>query len=297
MQKENEGLVEEVYDIVRRSGCEVDMILYPRESRSIDVIARSKSESLFIKAVYNVNKLDRSETMDLKKIKRAYRAPVIVVSVRHYGADLEDDVIHVRHGIKVVTPKTLEKYVLKRERPIVACIRGNYVLKLNPHKFREKRELHGYTRGMLAEMLGVSRKAIYMYESGDMFISLDRGVELASILGEDIFEELDLQSKDLEDKQIEGEEDRSVPRDDIEKAIFKVATNYGHIFLNFSRIPIDIALKGRVVLSIVKESMKNGASSEKVEYAEKIVNVVNTPILLVRTPGEVRELKKILERH
>lgn len=295
MEKDSENLVEEIYSIARRSGHEANLILYPKDSRSVDIVMRTNGDSLFIKAVYDASELNRSEKIDLKKVKKAYTASTAVVSIKDRGVDLEDDVIHIRHGIKVVTPKTLEKYILKGEKPMVACIRGNYVLKLNPRKFKEKREMYGYTRGVLAEMLGVTRKAIYMYESGDMFISVDRGVELASLLGEDIFDEFDLRSEDLENKREEGESG-SIPRDNIERAIFKVATHYGHTFVNFSRIPIDIVVKGRMALSIVKEVSGEGTSREKVEYAEKIVNVVNTPILVVRTSHDLKELKRMLER-
>jgi len=48
---ETSELVEEVLKIVKKAGFKADLILYPRENRSVDVVARLGDKALIIKVV------------------------------------------------------------------------------------------------------------------------------------------------------------------------------------------------------------------------------------------------------
>ncbi|MEM0000843.1 MAG: helix-turn-helix domain-containing protein [Desulfurococcaceae archaeon] len=284
-----ESLVEEVLSIVKRAGYKADLILYPKTERSVDVVGSSKERALFIKVVHDAKEVNKSKISDLRKVKVAYGVSTVVVALEQRKIELEDDVVYIKQGSVLVTPKTLENYLLKGEKPIVACIRGNYVLKVNSQRFKEKKEELKCGRSALAGILGTSRKAIYMYEKGEMYISVDKALRLASVMGEDVFEEFDFAREDYEEEV----KDESQPRDAVEEAVFRLARDLGHAFLNFTRLPVDAAVKGNTTVSIVKGDVQD--LTEKVEYAEKIATLANTRVFLLRSYKDLRELRRLLE--
>lgn len=289
---EGSPLVEEILKTFKRASCKADTILYPRQGRSIDIAANAGDRSILIKVVEDASALSRSELSDLRKAKRAYQSPVIVVAVENQKKRLEDDVVYVRHGTAVVTPKTLENYLIKGDKPIVACIRGGYVLKVNPGKLRERRERLGCSRGLIAETLGTSKKAVYMYERGEMYISVEKGIKLASILGEDIFEEFDFIREEYDEAFIE---EKNIPRDSIEEAIYRLTLELGTIFMNFARLPVDVVIKGKLTISVVKED-STSELPEKIESAEKLASIAHTTMILVRSAKDIVHLRRALSR-
>lgn len=285
-----ESLVEEVFGILKRAGYRADLILYPEKERSIDIAASSGQKSLFLKVVRDTNDVTKHEISDLRKAKIAYSTSTVIIAVEHYKKELEDDVVYVKQGSVFVTPKTLENYLIKGEKPLVACVRGSYILKINPHKFRQRRNELQCSRGVLADMLGTSRKTIYMYERGEMYISVEKALRLASIMGEDIFEELDFTQGGFEDETVED----SIPRDSIEEAIYRLTKNLGHTFLNFTGLPVDVAIKGDATVSVIKGNSRDLV--EKVEYAEKIAMASRTAVFLVRSRRDLEGLARLLVR-
>lgn len=288
--KETEWLIEEVSNSLKRAGFISEVISYPPNQRSIDLVVSLGPENVFLKVVYNTKELTRAEIEDLTKAEKAYNVPTAVVALKENKLDLEDDVMYFKQSAKVLTPKTLEK-CLRGEKPIVASIRGNYVLKVNPWKFYHKRIQHGYSRGELARLINVSTKTIYMYEQGSMYVSLEKAIEIATVLGEDVFEEFDLHSQSTATTRIRPS---CTPRDKIEELIYSVASRYGREFLNFEKTPIDAVVKGKYVVSIVKSVY---GLKEKIENAEKIVNRVRAELVVVKDEKDVSAIKRLLSRN
>jgi Predicted transcriptional regulator len=161
-------LVEEILGIVKKADYKADLILYPKDGRSVDIVARSHSQNkaVVLKIVEDSTDLTKQEASDLRKIRLTYQTPTIIVAREQRGVLLEDDVVYVKHNNILVTPKTLENYLIRNEKPMVACIRGNYVLRINPSKFYEKREELKCSRGVLADILGISKKQYICMREG-----------------------------------------------------------------------------------------------------------------------------------
>ncbi|MEM4717373.1 MAG: helix-turn-helix domain-containing protein [Desulfurococcaceae archaeon] len=292
--RDEEALSEEIVKILKQAGFKSDIIVYPRDRRSIDVVGHLDRNTLLLKTIVDASRITKDEINDLRKTRAVYGSSTMIIAIENNNLELENDVIYYKYSNVIVTPKTLEKYLAKKEKPLVSCIRGTYVLRINPEKLREKRENAGLSKGLLADILGTSKKAVYMYEKGDIYISLDKGIKLASLLGEDIFEELDLISESI-NLQNDIEKDSS-PRDNIEEALYKLTTVLKCLFTNFAHLPIDMVIKGRNAISIVKADEKKKDTREKVEYAEKIAENVNTKLVLIRSGRDILEVKRIIMR-
>jgi putative transcriptional regulator len=285
-------LLEEVLGIIKKAQSKGDLILYPREGRSVDIVTRVQNKALLLKVTENLDELSKQEVSDLKKARVAYDAYTVIIAQRDEKGDLEDEVVYYKYDNIAVTPKTLEDYIVKGQKSLVAYIRGNYVLKINPEKLRERASESGISRGELADLLGISKKAVYMYERGEMHIVLEKGVKLASILGEDIFEEFDI----FRDTRLHGKVNvGSMPRDEVENALYRVASTMRKLCISFSRMPVDVVLRTEKPISIVKETGMD-SNREKVENAEKIAENTNTKLFIIKTPGDVIHLRKIIQR-
>ena len=285
-------LLEEVLGIIKKAQSKGDLILYPREGRSVDIVTRVQNKALLLKVTENLDELSKQEVSDLKKARVAYDAYTVIIAQRDVKGDLEDEVVYYKYDNVAVTPKTLEDYIVKGQKSLVAYIRGNYVLKINPEKLRERASESGISRGELADLLGISKKAVYMYERGEMHIVLEKGVKLASILGEDIYEEFDI----FRDTHLYGKVNvGSMPRDEVENALYRVASTMRKLCISFSRMPVDVVLRTEKPISIVKETGTDN-NREKVENAEKIAENTNTKLFIIKTPGDVIHLRRIIQR-
>jgi putative transcriptional regulator len=285
-------LLEEVLGIIKKAQSKGDLILYPREGRSVDIVTRVQNKALLLKVTENLDELSKQEVSDLKKARVAYDAYTVIIAQGDEKGDLEDEVVYYKYDNVAITPKTLEDYIVRGQKSLVAYIRGNYVLKINPEKLRERASESGISRGELADLLGISKKAVYMYERGEMHIVLEKGVKLASILGEDIFEEFDI----FRDTHLHGKVNvGSMPRDEVENALYRVASTMRKLCISFSRMPVDVVLRTEKPISIVKETGMDN-NREKVENAEKIAENTNTKLFIVKTPGDVIHLRKIIQR-
>ncbi|MEM1879749.1 MAG: helix-turn-helix domain-containing protein [Desulfurococcaceae archaeon] len=286
-QKNAEWLLEKIISTLKSVSTEIDVISYPPGQRSIDVVAALNKENLLFKVVDDLQKLNKAETEDLVKAERAFGASSVVITEHDGGTELEDDVVYFKYSTKIITPETLRSY-LRGEKPLVASIRGNYVLKINPEKFYQRRIKYKYSRGEIARLINVSTKAVYMYETGCMYISLNKAIALAKILGEDIFEGFDL-SAQISEKHVHKP---CTPRDHIEESIYSLAARLGHEFLIFEKTPIDAVIKGKEPIAVVKSTGEN--IKEKIENAEKIASRVKTELVVVKNAKDLDALRKRL---
>jgi putative transcriptional regulator len=287
-------LTEETTSVLRRAGCRVEIISYPPENRGIDIVAyRDMSKPLVIKVAEDIEEVSKEELEDLEKSGKAYSSASLLIALRRGSSELEDDVVYEKRGVVAVTVKTLEKYFARKEKPIVMYSRGGYYLRIDSKVFREKLREYGYTRSELAELLKVSKKTIYLYERGELLVPVDKGLMLAELIGEDIFEELDFanQQGTVHREKITSD----TPRDEIEEVLWELASKLNKLFLNFTRTPVDIAVKNNtMIIPITKAINTNGLLRSKIENAEKIADLVNASLIVVKSPADVKHLKNAI---
>ncbi|WP_248784132.1 helix-turn-helix domain-containing protein [Desulfurococcus mucosus] len=263
---------------------------YPHVARSIDIVACKGDTRVFMKISGDLRDLSGMEMDDLKKSGVAYNSSTLIVAERNGGRKLEDDVVYVRNGVNIVTPELLNNYLLRNNKPIVVNIKGNYLLKLSASRLHEKRKEIGLTRGELAEMLGVSRKTIYMYEKGELMISLQKGIELARVIGEDVFDEIDIFSDKIEAPALDDIREEPLLSDEIEETIWRLLNRLSNLVVKLSRTPVDIVAKGRDTITVTRlDGVEEKA--EKLENAEKIARTTGSRLVTIETKSDLKSLR------
>ncbi|MDT7887348.1 MAG: helix-turn-helix domain-containing protein [Desulfurococcales archaeon] len=186
---ELEELIRGIIGILRKHGLGVDIINYPREGRrSVDIVANGR---LIIKVSKDASEISREEIEDLKLSSKMLNSAVLIVSKSYLKEDLEPGIIMDRSDISVMDPETLDLY-LSDEKVAIYYKKGQFFVKIKGEVLHRKRIERNMSMGELAEMLGISRKAVYEYEKGAMDPSIEVAQKLIDIFGEDIVERVDI---------------------------------------------------------------------------------------------------------
>lgn len=157
---------------------------------SFDLVARRDHTLLIVKVLANVDALGEAVAHEIKLLCKFLEARPVLVGLRAGAGPLEDGVVYNRHDIPIVTPATLEQYVLEGGRPMVFAAPGGFYVHLDALALREARQRLDVSLGELAQMAGVSRRAIQMYEAG-MSASIDAAMRLEEFLQAELIRPVD----------------------------------------------------------------------------------------------------------
>ncbi len=285
------SFLDELLDILNRAGFVVETISYPEKHRAIDIVGVRGNDRILIKVVLDTKHLSTLEVNDLKKASKAYNASPIIVAEKHKKKELEPDIVVKRKGVYIVSKEFLENYIYSGEKPLVYKKQGYFLVKINPRKFRSKRLQLGYSLGELAEELGVSRKAVYDYEHGKISVSLETAIRIAEILGEDVFEPIDI-LKNREELEVPS--DKPVNR--FEKLLSNLCLNV-NAFYKLAKTPIDYILElGRESISIIYRGIDRNDFRIKVREAIRIARTIETREFIVRDEKDLYELRNFLDK-
>lgn len=165
MAANREELIKKLRDILARSGF---YLSDPHNIRSIafDFVARRDKQLLIIKALTNIDSLSNDDAEQLRVLANALGGSPLVVGLHSSAGKLEDGILYSRFGIPIMSEGTFEEHMLEGVPPFVYAAPGGLYVRLDGELIRRIRAEKNISLGMLAEVAGVSRKAIQMYESG-----------------------------------------------------------------------------------------------------------------------------------
>ncbi|KAA0002893.1 MAG: transcriptional regulator [Thermoplasmata archaeon] len=180
MKKE---LLTDVRNLLAHAGFYLSEVCILRPS-SFDFVARRDNLLLLVKVLSNIDSLNEHVAKELLFLAKYLDGIPILIGTKTSSSILEDDVVYYRHGIPIVTYKTLENY-LHGILPIICAAPGGFYASFDGEKIRKMREERGISLGHLARVAGVSRRTIRMYESGER-ASIEVAERIINFLGEDI---------------------------------------------------------------------------------------------------------------
>lgn len=182
-------LLEQVRALLARAGFAVSERCDLRPV-SFDLVARRDRSLLLLKVLTNVDALGEAVANEIKLLCRFLDARPILVGLRAGTGPLEDGVVYMRHDIPIVTPDTLTDHILQGEAPMVFAAPGGFYVHLDAQELRAARQARGVSLGVMAQIAGVSRRAIQMYEQG-MSASIEAAMRLEEFLDADLVRPMD----------------------------------------------------------------------------------------------------------
>jgi putative transcriptional regulator len=157
---------------------------------SFDVVARRDSHLLIVKVLTNIDAFDRRVAEEMKTLARFLEGVPLLVGERSGTGPLEDGVVYFHHAIRALTPTTLSDHVLQDAPPFVYAAPGGLYVNLATQMLKEIRKQRELSLGVLAEVAGVSRRTIQMYEEG-MSATVDSALRLEEFLNAHLVEPID----------------------------------------------------------------------------------------------------------
>ena len=182
-------LIDDVRSLLARAGFAVSERCDLRPV-SFDLVARRDRNLLILKVLTNVDALTEAIASEIKLLCRFLEGRPLLVGLRAGAGTLEDGVIYNRHDIPIVTPTTMAEYVLDGTPPMVFAVPGGFYVHLDHDALRQARTDRGVSLGTVAQIAGVSRRAIQMYEQG-MSASIDAAMRLEEFLQRELIRPTD----------------------------------------------------------------------------------------------------------
>lgn len=182
-------LLDEVRAVLARAGFAVSERCDLRPV-SFDLVARRDGDLLLLKVLTNVDAMTEAVAHEIKVLCRFLEARPILVGARAGTGPLEDGVVYNRHEIPIVTLATLADQVLYGATPMVFAAPGGFYVHLDHERLRHARQAADLSLGVMAQIAGVSRRAIQMYEEG-MSASIDAAMRLEEALGVELVQPAD----------------------------------------------------------------------------------------------------------
>ncbi len=277
-----------------------------------DIIARRDASLLIIKILANVDAFNKSEANVLKILGKFLEGAPLLIGARASGKKkLKRDVVYTRHGVPIMSGTTLFNFLIEGVPPIIYSAPGGFYVKLDGTKLRETREARSISLGTLADVAGVSRKAIQLYEAGVMNPAVDVAIKLEEYLDVPLTEAIDPFSQDLEIQESLFDFD---DLDEPQKNVFGQLKDIGYEIIPINKCHFDALTQDSRVLiltGVEKHSryLKNKARAmtniSKITERYSVVfidkahlsknNIEGTPIIGSKELLKIEDSEDILE--
>ena len=226
-----EEIIRLVSEILAKSGFYL-MDCTGFRSMTFDLIGRRDRELLLVKILRNVDGFNRETALEMKRIAGALEGKPLIVGLHSGAGSLEDGIVYSRFDVPIVTPSTLSDELLEGVPPFILAEPGGLYVRIDGSMLRRMREEMNLSLGALADIAGVSRRAIQMYESGMKAV-----VDVAQRL-EEFFNQpfvLPLEDWDLKDTDVREGTERWRPEFDefhgFESEVYRLLTELGYSVL------------------------------------------------------------------
>ncbi len=243
----------------------------------VQIVAKKGTTKLLIKSSENVDSERRESAEDLKSLAVAFDASPFIIGLRMQKSIIEEDTLYERFGVNVIHPKTFRDVALRKRLPSVYSKRGGRYFKIDGRILKACREKKGLSLGQLANLIGVSRKAIYEYERDQMGATIQTVERLERILGRNVVAGID-----VFDWHLEGQAPDKNPTGAVARQLHSKLKRLGCQALGFNHAPIDIHAKNVGVSFLTfEERMDEERLENKIENAIEVGRVLGSSPMLV----------------
>jgi putative transcriptional regulator len=262
-------LINAVRDALIRSGFTPSKPLNMR-SISFDIVARRDKSLLLIKILSNVDAFSKENADELKTLSEALAASPLLIGERSSSGEIEEGIVYSRFAVPIVSLKTFGDLLCENVPPFIFAAPGGLYVKLDSELLRRIREDKNISLGTLAEVAGVSRRTIQMYEAG-MGAMIDAAIRLEEYLDEPILIPIDPLSYKAE--QTESPKVDMEKCDPFTREIYKVLINMGYNIKPMQKAPFEALMVDKDILILTGLGKDETKIMEKARVVHDISNI------------------------
>jgi len=215
------------------------------KSIAFDLVARRDDELLVLKVLQNIDAFNKDDAGQMRTLADALDAKAAVIGLRSSSKKLDEGIVYSRFGIPIMSMVTLEEFLKEGVPPFVFAAPGGLYVKIDSDLLREIRTQRNISLGTLAEIAGVSRKAIQMYEDG-----MGAVIEVAMKIEEFLNEPLVMPLNPFEYMHEKGKiADAFEDHDRLHTEVFRMLETFGYSVQPTARCPFEaISSDEKIVL-------------------------------------------------
>ncbi|WEU40742.1 MAG: transcriptional regulator [Candidatus Odinarchaeum yellowstonii] len=264
METRVEELTQRTINLLKEKGY---MVCQQLENKNFcfDIAARKNDVTFLIKVLIDIDNFQEVQANDLKIISKILFTKPFIMGERTRAGLMEDGVVYQRFNIPAINLRTLH-HILKRNLwPLVYAKRGGFYVKLNFSALKQLREERQLSLKDIADLLGVSRKAVYEYERGSMDSTLETASKLEEAFGIPLALPIDIINWELGELPVFKKVFKSELQLIVESALNRLGLNTFQIHT----APFDILASYEIfkLLTSLEKSL-----SEKNEHAIQILS-------------------------
>jgi putative transcriptional regulator len=181
---QRDELIRSVRELLLRTGFIASLPLKLR-SIAFDIVARRDQSLLLVKVLTNIDAFSKENAEELKVLAEALGGSILLVGERSGSGDLEQGIVYSRFDIPIIALATMRDLLMDDEPPFIFAAPGGLYVRMDSELLHHLREERSVSLGTLAEVAGVSRRTIQMYEAG-MGAMIDAALRLEEYLGKQI---------------------------------------------------------------------------------------------------------------
>ena len=269
-------LLSEVRKLLSEAGFYVSEPLKLR-GISFDLVARRDRDLMILKILQNIDSLTRGDAEQLKALAEALNGRTAVIGNRSSSGNLEEGIIYSRFCIPILSFPSLVEFLKEGVPPFIFAAPGGLYVKIDSDLLRQLRKERNISLGTLAEIAGVSRKAIQMYEEG-MGAVIEVAVKIEEFLNAPIVLPLDpfACSADSE-TPLEAPEVLNL----LNAEIFCILKNIGYDVQPIARCPFEAITSDAKILMLTGIERYGPMLERKAQAVTNISRVVEKVAVMV----------------
>ena len=272
-----EDLINTTRAILAKAGYDISAPLSLR-SVCFDVVARRGKDLLIIKVLSNVDAFSRDNADEMKILADSLNASPILIGERSSSGELEAGIVYSRFNIPILSNDTLADHLLEEVPPFIFAAPGGLYVRLNNELLKSIREIRGISLGTLAEVAGVSRRTIQMYESG-MGAMIDAAMRLEEYLDVPIIEPVDPFEYKTEnrvgDYEIKGADRRT------NSIILDHLLDIGYSVTPVTKSPFEALSRDKDMIIVTSLDNDRDSVKRKALVASDISRISGTPSVII----------------
>lgn len=300
-------LLKEIHKLLQNSGFATSD---PKDlvHAGFDIVARKEQLILIVKVAANASSLTRQAVAGMTTLARAVNGSPLIIAMKNGSEPIEDGVMYTRAGIPLLSPQSFYDLVIEGVPPLVYAASGGYYVSIDSEVIRKARE-EGKSLGELAEMAGVSRRTIRMYEDGmgaklEVAIRLEEKMDAELIIAADPLANVPDRPDDVNDEHsLEGmARDIFLKLHEIGYSVelakrcpFDAVTQDKNtiLFTGIGQKDSDLARRARVISNLSKILEKHSVIF--VDKRGSKMNIGGTPIIGCEELNKARDKRKIMD--
>jgi putative transcriptional regulator len=268
-------LLEDVRQILAKTGFFLNEKTNTR-GLAFDVVARRDEVLMMVKVLLNVDSFSRQGAEELRMIATTLKGAPLLIGERSSAGALEDGVIYSRSGVPILSRQTFVDFFEEGVPPFIFSAPGGLYVKLDGEALRRAREAKQISLGALAEVAGVSRRAIQMYLEG-MSATIDIALRLEEFVGEPLVVPMDpFQYSSRTSELLRGFE----AFERFERDVFQRLSRLGYDVLPTVKCPFEAFTKDQEIVLLTGIAGGRERADDKASIVANLARVVERDSVL-----------------